>query len=95
MERTEQRTVNGNEIIERVNERFRNATDDTEKRVWGECWEIVATAPQLDAPVVTRCGGCRFAFTPYGDGVLFCGRFSIGGALESEDYCSRGEPKEE
>lgn len=67
---------------------------------------LIATAPTVDAVVVTRCKDCKYAGTKresvaekrYVADILFCRNSDLCGdeplAMWPDDFCSYGEPKE-
>lgn len=56
---------------------------------------IVAAAPTVDAVVITRCKGCKYAYInsfAVSSGEALC--TLSGKPMQQDDFCSYGEPKE-
>ena len=94
------RLIDADKIFRRVKE----STASKEVKCLAEC--LVATAPPVDAVVVTRCKDCKYADGKketsaekrYVADILFCRNSELCGdeplAMWPNDFCSYGEPKD-
>lgn len=82
------RLIDADSIFQRV----KGSTASKEVKCLAEV--LVATAPTVDAVIVTRCKGCKYmaGASPNDKGFLICP--ASGMEIIPDDFCSYGEPKE-
>lgn len=62
---------------------------------WNGLLGLIEKAPTVDAVVVTRCKGCKYAYInsfAVSSGEALC--TLSGKPMQQDDFCSYGEPKE-
>lgn len=62
---------------------------------WNGLLGLIEKAPTIDAVVVTRCKGCKYAYInsfAVSSGEALC--TLSGQPMQQDDFCSYGEPKE-
>ena len=82
------RLIDADKIFRKVKE----STASKEVKCLAEV--LVATAPTVDAVVVTRCKDCKYLVnaTVNSNGFLICSVSDM--EIAPDDFCSYGEPKE-